>query len=533
VNVFRRVAASPHHCVTGLRHLRPALTQLWVLFATLVVPATGLDATLAQASSRRLSLQETIERTLHANTSILLAARQLEASDGRRIAAAAVFDPVFGTAIAGSQNQELLRTSSGTPTGSALVTNTTAYELGLSKTTNFGILLQPSVSVTSSSARLPAAIPSNSATVNLDVIVPLLRDRGGRETSAGERAAQAEYSAGALNLQQAVAVNVLDAVSAYWNYVAARLRLDVFITSEQHAERLVAETRTLVKAEERPASDLNQVLANLSSKRVARITGEQSLLENRRRLGLTMGLDAKEIAVLPEAGDSLPRARIFAPDSIASAAFVQQGLVQRPEIPFRQQQERAARVLLDAADIARRPRLDLALSVGYAGLQSGAGFNRYFAPLYRNVPGANAMFKLQYRFGLGNMEARGAMAQRSAEHAQAQLSEIEMRREVESGVRVAVEALRRNASARVEAGNAVELYGATVDAEKRKNQLGMGTLFDVIIAEDNLTNAMLNEVATRVSYAVGIANLRYEMGTLIDTADVAPEVVAQRVLTPP
>jgi hypothetical protein len=44
----------------------------------------------------------------------------------------------------------------------------------------------------------------------------------------------------------------------------------------------------------------------------------------------------------------------------------------------------------------------------------------------------------------------------------------------------------------------------------------MSTLFDVILAEDALTNSRLGEIAGQHDYAVAIARLRYESGSIVD-----------------
>jgi outer membrane protein TolC len=65
------------------------------------------------------------------------------------------------------------------------------------------------------------------------------------------------------------------------------------------------------------------------------------------------------------------------------------------------------------------------------------------------------------------------------------------------------------------AAEAVTLYKTAVEHERKKLLLGMSTLFDITILEDRLTNALLNEVATRSRYSQALVRLRYETGTLV------------------
>ncbi len=80
---------------------------------------------------------------------------------------------------------------------------------------------------------------------------------------------------------------------------------------------------------------------------------------------------------------------------------------------------------------------------------------------------------------------------------------------------MAREALRHGREALLAAREAVTLSRQAVENEKRKFQLGMSTLFDVILAEDALTNARLSEIAGQQAYAVAIARLRYETGAIL------------------
>jgi outer membrane protein TolC len=72
-----------------------------------------------------------------------------------------------------------------------------------------------------------------------------------------------------------------------------------------------------------------------------------------------------------------------------------------------------------------------------------------------------------------------------------------------------------------------------VENEQTKSGLGAATVFDVIFAEDNLTSALLNVVAGRQGYAVALAQLRYETGTMVEDGEAGPTVDAARLLERP
>jgi outer membrane protein TolC len=190
-------------------------------------------------------------------------------------------------------------------------------------------------------------------------------------------------------------------------------------------------------------------------------------------------------------------------------------------------------VLLAGAREELKPRLDLQLSMGYAGRRLGSGYGGLVEPLYRDVPGLNASVRVDWQLPVARTEARGLAAQAEAQRAEKAADVADRARHITASVALLVQSLSRGAAAVEHAERAVALYRTTVENEQQKNRLGAATLFDVIYAEDNLTGALLSEVAGRLAYAKALAQLRVETGTLAeDTAD-GPAVDPARLLSRP
>ena len=182
---------------------------------------------------------------------------------------------------------------------------------------------------------------------------------------------------------------------------------------------------------------------------------------------------------------------------------------------------------MGAAQNGLRPRLDLTVGFGYQGLASDRGFSGAFSSFYRNVAGLDASVQLSYELPIASLAARGEALRSSAAYDQARIREAELVREIASGVRMARAALLHGREALLASREAVALSREAVENEKRKFQLGMSTLFDVILAEDALTNARVGEIAEQQAYAVAIARLRYETGTILDANGMTPKVTAE------
>src|SRR6185503_11189776 len=185
----------------------------------------------------------------------------------------AAFDLRLETTATASRTN--LRDANGAPA----VQNDLIYTARTEHLLRSGVLVAPEVSLIRSLLSESLGVDTNTADVRLRVSIPLLRDRGGASSAGAEQAAARDHEAARWELRHAAARQVLAAVAAYWDYQAAHERLEVLRSSEARADRTVEEMRALVEADERTPADLIQVRGNAASKRVARTTAEQDLIE--------------------------------------------------------------------------------------------------------------------------------------------------------------------------------------------------------------------------------------------------------------
>jgi outer membrane protein TolC len=488
----------------------------------------------AQAANEKggITLQAALDSVLEHGTELQLGERQLRIGEGALLAARAPFDVRLTTALSTERSNT---TSSGAGRAATSVhTTTMATRVALPKRFRSGMVVTPHVDIERSDvAGIPGALTSR-ASVGLDAMIPLLRDRGGGVVAAAERAAQYVLQASVLEARHAAASSVLAVAVAYWNDLAAEERLEVYRSSELRASRLVDDTRRLVEADERPAADLDQLMANLALKRAVRLTSEQASVEAREQLALAMGVrcDAAD-ALLPRVTTSFPdvhpesTSRDSSAEGRTDRVSPTDALQQRADLAALRARRDAAAVQMGSSRNGLHPRLDLSMGLGYQGLTSDRGVGGALSSLYRNVPGLDASVQLSYELPLASPAARGDAMRSEAAYDQVRIREAELVRQISSGVRVARAALRHGRDALLASRAAVALSREAVENEKRKFQLGMSTLFDVILAEDALTNARLGEIAGQQAYAVAIARLRYETGAILDARGAEPKANAE------
>ncbi|WP_456426427.1 TolC family protein [Rhodocaloribacter sp.] len=482
-----------------------------------VLGVTGIQPALAQQTEEGIGLAEVVRLTLEQNYTIRIQDEQTRISEGGVLAAAGAFDPLFNASLVGGHEETPFTQAQRQLTGSTLSKSSlTTYRLGLNKRFRSGLILSPGVEVVRTQALgtgAPAVIQTRASLV---LRVPLLRGRGANASAARFDAAQDQLTASELTLRHTTAGSLLEAVYAYWNYLAARKRLDILMESETRARGLLTDTRALVEGGERPVADLDQLRANLADKITARINGEQQLYEARQALGLALGLPFEQFDRIPEPSEDFPGVEGETASLPSRETLTKYALEHRRDLRSARKIEEAALRLFKAYRSEARPQFDLQVDLGYTGLSENGAFRAYLPPLGQNdAGGPSATVSLVYSLPTGNRSARGVRLQQEATYAQRRMAADDLMRKISSGVAVASEALLRSAAELSRAHEAVVLYRTAVEHEKKKLRLGMSTLFDVTIVEDRMTNALLAEVNAQVRYARALGRLRFETGTLL------------------
>ncbi|HET6229541.1 MAG TPA: TolC family protein, partial [Longimicrobiaceae bacterium] len=505
---------------------RPCRIPIVLAAAGLTLCAGPLRAQAPRADS--LSLLDAVRIALGSSPNVELARRDVSASEGGVLVASSAFHPQLATSLGSTRAMDVAGDSAA---AANILTRTTVYSAKVQQRTRWGVAVTPEISAERLDGSKYGAGAANSATAGVNFLVPLMRGRG-RIAGADERAAQSSYRASVHGLQHTTAQVALDAVEAYWNYVAATRQLAVLTESEQRARRLVEETRILVNAEERPPADLNQLQANLAYKSATRIEGEQSLVEAQHRLGIALGLPLDRIVALPPPATDFPSAR-GTEMRIDPVPLVVAALANRGDLAAAAEQRTAAQQQLAGARDALHSRFDLSVDVGYTGAQRGDAVGRLFTPFYGNLAGWTAAVQVGYAPGALDGAARGVAQQTRAAYEQREVNAAELRRQVSSAVVVATQALAHSRAELEMSDQAAGLYRTALESEKQKFGLGMSTLFDVLQAEDGLTNALVQQINARFRYAQAVAQLRFETGTLVDFAGAEPTAGLAALTTVP
>lgn len=492
------------------------------VLVSLLLSAPPIDAQAVKQGHQTepgngITLLQAVKQTLIKQPSVLIAQSEIDIRAGVLQERIGEFDWRHVTSVSWEDKGRPLSERERLSTGkSKAETEVVIYQTGLEKKLRSGIVLGPDIELFRTTDRSFGEETRNEAGVNFNVVLPLLRGRGREATAAGEMAAEADLEASRLDLRHTVSATIVNTAQAYWKFIGARKQLDILKKAESRAESLVRDIRRLIRADERPAADLDYLLANLADKGTARIASEQRLLEARHGLGLAMGLSSEEVLSFPEPLDPFPDAkREGIPLPSDKKRLIDLAFKHRADLMASKKMEESAKILLVGARNRTKPRVDLVLSAGYSGLNQGERFGDAASSFYSNTGGLNTFASLSYERPIGNHSARGRVAQQKAEHRKTVIGTSDRERKIYSAVAVAARDIRQRFEELEKAREAVTAHRRAADNEKEKLHRGMSTVIDIITMEDRLRNALLGEVRSHQNYADALVRLRFETGTLL------------------
>lgn len=503
------------HDMSQMHAKQPVLAATALLALTLVAPAAlCAEPQRIEQPSAGIGLLDAVRATLSTQPDIQLLERQVDVAEGNRQVALGQFDTAFELSLDRVRDAQPLSPAEESIAGiSDAVANITSYGISAQKQLRSGLIIGPQVSFSRQDLSL-GSVPSNRGTVTFGILQPLGRGRGADVVAAPETAAGLEVDATRLDLQHVASAAVLRTALAYWDYVAAWRQREIVGASEARFETLVAETQTLIDADAQPAADLKQVQASLAEKVSQRLLVEQGLFGVRHALGLAIGIPYEEITALPPPTDPMPDIPDEAVTLNGERTLVDLALDRRADLQASRQRNDLTDVLVLEARDALKPRVDLQARFGYAGLDEGGGFGRFFTPLIGS--GVNAAVGLVYEWPPSNNVALGTAATTEASHRQGLIRTDDLRRSVGSAVAVAYNDvwISRERVGRVRQAGA--LYESALDDERQKLQLGLSTIIDVILTEERWTASLLDAVSAERDYAQALLRLRFETGSLLD-----------------
>ena len=304
---------------------------------------------------------------------------------------------------------------------------------------------------------------------------------------------------------------------AYWNLVEAEQELDVLYRSEDLARDALDLAKSRLEAEIGTRLDVLAQEANLKSQQVSIIQAETLVEQRTDELLHAIHPDLIhgyalydnyriEIRTTTEADTS--RVGIDEPNLLAE---VKAALRRRPEIRQAAKRIENAGISIEMGEYGLLPSLDLDTELTVRGF--GKEFDDSLTS-YNELKNLEYGFNLRFGVPLQNSAARSSLARAEINKRNAILSA----REAETGVILEVASAVRQIKSTRRAVNASEesrrLQVETYEAEQERQRAGLATSFEVKTALNDLTQAELALVKSKISLERARLQLQKATGEL-------------------
>ncbi|HUJ30400.1 MAG TPA: TolC family protein [Candidatus Acidoferrum sp.] len=469
-----------------------------------------------------LSLDDTIRLALANNTDIRIDHSQIETARDSLQRALAPFDPTAGSSFNTFRQLSPQYTQlGGAPTLSSLTQTT---QVGVVQTletgTNYQVTFNSSKNSTNSSYDFfsPAYVTALSFTFTQ----PLLRGFGLFVNRAPIIIAQRGLAQSRANFEAEVNDLLLQVVTDYWNVIQARDNLTVQKESLDEAQKSYDRDKHSLELGALPPLDIYRSESQVASRRVSVIQAEYALKQSEDVLRRDLGADidpnirALDLDLTEKPAPSGELMTIDIPTAIDKA------LNYRPEIESTRQQLATDDANIRVAHNGLLPNLSLSGTYQTNGLNEvitngavsagsfGTAMNQMFGFGY---PGYGFALSLSYPFR--NHQAQANMGDALAAKRRDLYFERQLHQAITLNTTNAVHQLEESKLSMEAAKVALDLAQKTLQAEQHKYELGAETVFFVLEAQTELTQAEQTLLQAQVGYQLATAAVDHATGGLL------------------
>lgn len=485
--------------------------------ATLV---TSILLGTAATEPLKLGVSDAVRLTLEHQIQIKLVQEDLKRVQGESLVARSIFDINLRSQTGHARTVDPLTPSTQTTTDTHTVTDNTTWQIGVEQLFPWGMTVGATGELTRTHG--PAYGPSgnsvetmNKAGVFFTISQHLLKGLGTTGSASNAQSVEELVKAASLDLEHSIAISTANTVTAYWNLVASEKILSIRKASEERNTQLLHEMKLLVQGEQRPKADLDQVLANLANKTATRILAERAVRQAKEALILSIGLPGIAIHRLAHTQDPFPSLPRDAEIKLDPGALTQTALRERADLESTRRRLKASQIALSGFTHNTLPTLDLDLSVGYTGAQEGPSFSEYMGSLGTNLHGVSGSALLTFTWPLLDLEVEGNQQQAIALKQRAEYEVTELERSTSIQVERAVSNLRTSMLILKQAQITTSHFRSAEANQTKMLKAGLSTTIALTLTEESLTSARVQQVLSQRDYALAIANLRFQTGTLV------------------
>lgn len=475
-----------------------------------------------------ISLDDAIHLALENNTDIRVDEEQVQTAKNALERALSPFDPIFSGSFDSTRTHqnEYSQLLGGPPTLNSLSQNT---DLNLTQVLETGTTFAADFSSFKSTSNSGFFFfsPAFFTSLQFTITQPLLKGRGLFVNRAPIVVAQRGLGKSRAAFEGQVNDILLRVIQDYWNVVQARESLRVDRESLDEAQKSYDHDKHALELGALAPLDIYRSQSQVASRRVSVIQGEFVVKQQEDQLRRDLGADIE-----PNVG-ALDLNLTDTPDPAGSLMAVdistalKKALAYRPEIESMRQQLAADAVNVRVARNGLQPDLSLRGNYVTSGLNSNIVNNNFEAGSYGSAIGQMFGFGFPtYEFGITlkypfrNHQAQADMGDALASQRADLYSDRMLHENITLAVTNAVNSLDGSEQSMEAAKVALDLAQKTLQADQHKYELGAETVFFVLEAQTELTQAEQTLLQTQVSYQDAAAQVDHDTGNLLTRYEV-------------
>ncbi|HEY6250345.1 MAG TPA: TolC family protein [Candidatus Angelobacter sp.] len=483
----------------------------------------------------RLGLEDAVVLALLNNTDISVNRAGYDLSQFAVIKAHQPFDPLLISSFS--------PTRSVSPSASSLSGASTLSTLNQTSGISFSQAFQTGAAVGIGFNTIRSTTNSSFATVNpsftsgltFSLSQPLWRNRGLFPNRAGIIIAKRGVRQSRATFEAQTSDSVQRVIFQYWDVVQAHKTLDVLKKSLDLAQASYDRDKRSLELGALPPLDIYRSESQVAQRKIAVIQSEYSLKQVETVLRQTVGADLDDrIGVLDlELTEKAEPSGTLA--SVDLSETLSQALKNRRELEAQNQQLAIDDANVKLANNNLKPDLNLSASYtsnGLGGVVFGADAlgnpivlsNGGFSDSLSQLGGFSFPtygMSLQLRLPIRNSSAQADLGTALVSKRRSLYQKRSLEQTITTEVQNAVHDLEQAELVITAAQTSRDLSAQNLSAEERKYQLGAETIFFVLDAQNQLSQAELTLVQAQISYQRALAEVDHATGTLLDKHKVS------------
>lgn len=363
----------------------------------------------------------------------------------------------------------------------------------------------------------------NEVELELKVTQPLLRDFGKTVTENEIIIAQNNLSISEEEFRKQIIATTAEVQSVYWDLRFRRQESDVRQQQLALAQQLLKQVRRQVEVGTLAPIEVLQAETEIARVKEIIIVAENAVQNTEDRLKRIMQFslvgEFADVELLPTDAPS------YAVPTLKFAEEISQALAQRYDLSQAKLALENQQITLVFNKNQVFPTLDLEGSLSFNGIDDsmGGAFGELDTDRYRWAVG------LVFKYPFANREARSRRQQAQLEIRQQMLRIKDLEERIMEEVRTAVRAVQA-ASQLVQATRAASrLAQKQLEAEEKKLQVGLATVFTVLEFQEDLSQQRSNEVRSLTGYSTALVRLEEVKNTLLQSYNITMESTGPRL----